>query len=146
MGLTVIGVASMALVAALGAFIYSLSFVRSAAQTDGHVVQLRKDESDPTSFHTVFTFRDSQGTEHTVTSALASSPPEYHVGDSVAVLYHTGSPENAKIRNFFSVWGLTFIATLLGLIALPIGVSVLKWPRIVAKFKRGRGQAGMAVS
>lgn len=134
-GLTVIGVASMALVAALGAFIYSLSFVRTAARADGHVVQLQKDESDPTSFHTVFTFRDSRGTEHTVRSALASSPPEYKVGDSVVVLYDTNSPADAKIRNFFSLWGMTFITALLGLLGLPVGIIISKWPLIAARFK-----------
>jgi len=134
-GLTTIGVAGLALVAALGAFIYSLNFVRTASQAGGQVVQLQKDESDPSSFHTVFTFRDSRGAEHTVKSALASSPPEYKLGDAVVVLYDINSPAQAKIRNFFSIWGLAFIAALLGLVALPTGIVILKWPDINARFR-----------
>jgi hypothetical protein len=143
MGLTIVGVASLALVAALGAFIYSLSFVRTAARADGHVVQLEKDESNPTTFHTVFAFRDTLGAGHTVRSALASAPPEYQVGDSVVVLYDPRSPADAKIRNFFSLWGIVFIATLLGVLALPIGIMILKWPRIVGRFK-GRHRTAYA--
>jgi hypothetical protein len=135
MGLTVIGVASMALVTALGAFIYSLNFVRTATLADGHVVQLQKDESDPSSFHTVFTFRDSQGTEHTVESALASSPPPYKIVEVVVVLYNANSPADAKIRNFFSIWGLAFITATLGLVALPTGIVILKWPGISARLR-----------
>ena len=143
MGLTFVGVASLALVAALGAFIYTLRFVRTAAQANGHVVQLQKDESDPASFHTVFAFRDSQGTEHTVRSDLASAPPEYQVVDSVVVLYDNRSPADAKIRNFFSLWGIAFITALSGLFALPIGIIILKWPHIVSRFK-GRHQIAYA--
>jgi hypothetical protein len=123
-----LGMAGLAFVAALAAFIYSFHFVRTAIRTDGRVVQLQSDQDDPTSFHTVFTFRDVHGQEQTLTSALASSPPEYNVGDTIQVLYQADSPRDAKVSNFFSLWGITFIAAVLGMLTLAFGMIILKWP------------------
>jgi len=143
-GLLIVGLASVALLAAVGALIYSWSFVHRAARADGRVVQLvERQDGEFRTLYPAFTFRDAHGVEHRVISSVGSTPPDHRVGDAVRVLYPTDAPTGAKIDDFFSVWGLAFIMGLLGLFFLPFGILILKPPRILAKFGKQNLDAQM---
>ena len=137
-GLGIIGVACMALLAAVGALIYSWDFVQHSARTAGQVIKLaqHQDEDSGTIYSPVFTFRDAQSIEHTVTSAVGSRSPEYSVGDAVRVRYRVGSPDEAKIDDLFSVWGIVLIPGLLGLFGLFVGVVIVKWPHSLNRSRK----------
>lgn len=135
LGLGIIGIHSLLLLIAMGATVYSWSFVHKAAHADAQVVQLntREDKDSGTTFYPVFTFRDAGGKEHTVTSSVGSAPAACQVGDKIRVLYQPDAPNEAKIDNFSSVWAFPFGFGALGLFGILMGVVVLKCPRIMKK-------------
>jgi hypothetical protein len=136
-GLGIVGVGSLALLAAVGALIYALAFVHGGARARGQVVALvpHQDGELGTVYCPTFRFRDTHDTEHTVTSTMGSAPPEYRVGDFVRVIYRPESPEDAKIDSFWSVWGMALIPGSLGLLCLLVGILVLTWPRIIGRIR-----------
>src|SRR6266702_6212389 len=44
-----------------------------------------------------------------ITSTSSSNPPEFEVGESVAVLYLPNNPADARIDSFFQLWGASSI-------------------------------------
>jgi hypothetical protein len=57
--------------------------------------------------------------------SLASSPPAYHVGETVNVLYLESDPHVAKIESFMSLWFLTLFFGGLGTIFLAVGARMI---------------------
>jgi hypothetical protein len=129
---------SICLVIAFVSFLYFWHFVQTAAHAKGRIVQMleHRDGDHGTAFFPVFSFRDDQGAEYTIHSSSGSFPPEYEVGDTVPVLYSAANPKNAKIDSLFSIWGISLITGILGVIDLPIGLIVWFWPAIIGKFSR----------
>lgn len=120
----------------LASLLVCWQFVRSAATTDGRVIQMvEQDGENGKLLAPVFVFRDSSGVEHTVHSHTSSYPPEHQVGDTVHVLYSPGSPQDAKTDRFFSLWGWPFVTGLLAAFDLPIGLLVWYWPSIIQRFR-----------
>jgi hypothetical protein len=129
----IIAIAVGFLVAALAIFLNTRHFIRTATQTTGTVVELRetKDrEDDRTSYAPVFRFKDSAGTEHTVSSSLSQYPAAFQVGEIVPVLYQGSAPGSARIDTYGQVWGLASLLAIFGAIQLPIGMGMLLWPRL----------------
>ena len=138
MGGFIITGGSICLLIAFTSILYFWHFVRTASHADGKVIRMieQKDKDDSTMYFPVFTFRDAEGSEHTIHSSSGSFPPDYEVGDTVPVLYSPTSPTNAKINSFFSIWGISLITGVLGGIYMPAGFVVLFWPSIIGLFKR----------
>ena len=116
------------LVAALAVFFHTWHFTRNATRTTGTVVELResKDKYDGSiSYAPVFRFRDSTGTEQTITSSLSQRPAGFEVGESVPVLYRTAAPNSARIDSFSQVWGPSCLLAIFGAVQLLIGSSML---------------------
>ena len=131
-----IGAASICAVIALASALSCWHFVHTATRADGRVTQIVERRGDHgTLYAPVFSFRDVLGAEHTVYSSTASYPPEHQVNDTVRVLYSPEHPGDAKIENFFSLWGLPLVTGLLGVFYLPLGLLVWNWPRIVQRFR-----------
>jgi hypothetical protein len=131
--------ASICLAVAVSASLYSWHFVSTAARATGTVTELREHtdkEHDSTSYAPTFSFRDAAGVEHTVVSTLYSSPPQHRIGETVPVLYRPTDPQSARVDGYWYLWGLPTITGLLGGFYLPVGLVVLFWPRIAARFRR----------
>lgn len=121
--------------AALVAALHTWHFARTAARTTGTVVEMREAENDGC-YAPVFRFMDKAGNTHTVSSSLYSAPPEFHVGDSVGVLYSGAKPDNAVIDSWWQAWGLSTLLGVLGTICLTSGFILHRWHRITARFKQ----------
>lgn len=126
-----------ALIGALGTTLYTWHFTRIAQRTSGTVIEMlaQTDKDGSTTYAPTFRFQDATGSPHTVSSALFSSPPEFHVGDAVTVLYRSDAPQDAKIDSYWQVWGLPTLLGLCGSIELPVGLIVLFWPKITGRFR-----------
>ncbi len=134
----VIGFGCAALVGALATTLHTLHFTRVAQRTSGTVIEMREQadkDSGSVSYAPTFRFQDASGTPHTVSSSFYSSPPEFHVGDTVTVLYRSDDPQTARIDSYWQVWGLPSLLGIIGSIQLPVGLIVLFWPRITARFR-----------
>ena len=106
-------------IACLGAgmfqFIRVRTFVRTSVTAAGRVVDLEYRSSGSGKNHvggyvTVFTFADDSGQTHTARTSSAQNPAMHQVANEVVVLYQPGSPAEARIRGFQTLW---FVPTIL---------------------------------
>jgi hypothetical protein len=72
-------------------------------------------------FHPVVQFTPAQGAPVEFRSDEGSSPPSFHTGEKVTVYYDPQTPQNARLKSFWSSYaGLIFV--LFGLLAVVLGV------------------------
>ena len=113
----------------VGAFLWysgTKEFIETAVSTEGTVIDLhRSRSSDSDTYAPVVEFRTSQGQIVEFTSSSSSNPPSYSVGESVEVLYDDSSPQHAKIKSFFSLWGGALIIGVIGAVFFLIGFSII---------------------
>lgn len=118
---------------------HTASFVRRAARAEGIVTALVPVESTDCSntngsigntcttryaWQPVVRFlHDRQWTEFS--DSVASSPPAYHVGETVTVLYLRSNPYVARISSFISLWALPMIFGGIGAILLALGAGMI---------------------
>jgi hypothetical protein len=143
----VMGIGCLALIVALATSLHTWRFTRVAQRTSGTVIEMRENtdkDSGNVSYAPTFRFQDATGAEHTVASSLFSSPPEFRVGDRVGVLYRADSPTSARIDSYWQVWGLPSLLGIIGSIELPIGLVILFWPKITARFRKESAHAQVA--
>jgi Protein of unknown function (DUF3592) len=101
-------VGSCAVVYSLVSIAQTSAFIRRSVEVDGEVIQLERSQDRDRYGYTyapVFTFTAMDGSMHTVTSDVGSSPPGFSIGDSVRVRYDPANPENARIHSFVQIWG-----------------------------------------
>lgn len=138
LGWLIFGLGCSLLVIGLISSLYTWRFTRDAEHASGVVVEMRphldKDNGD-VSYAPTFRFEDSSGIHHTVSSSFFSSPPEFHVNNSVDVLYRRNDPENARINSYWQLWGIPSLTGIIGSVELPVGLVVICWPAIVARFR-----------
>jgi hypothetical protein len=77
-----------------------------ASASIARMVSTRHDEEGSVAFAPVFVFTTADGRAYTVASDVFSYPPEYAVGQYVAVLYEKGNPMRARLRSFWQLWFL----------------------------------------
>ena len=65
----------------------------------------------------------------TITSTSSSNPPEFEVGESVAVLYLPNNPADARIDSFFQLWGASSIVGGIGTVFLAISLGMILYLR-----------------
>jgi Protein of unknown function (DUF3592) len=130
-------VGSLSLLVALGSWIYLSHFIHVAMHATGIVIEMREHTADngDISYAPTFRFRDAAGVQHTVSSAVSESPPAYHVGDKVPVLYISSDPQSARIDSFWQIWALPILTAIGGGIFLLIGLIVVSWPKIVGRLR-----------
>jgi len=77
-------------------------------------------------------------------SAVGSNPSSFQEGNEVTVLYNPNKPNNASIKDFFSLWLLPFVLMFLGVgftmlgIVLLLMISILPQRRKKYLLKRGQ--------
>jgi hypothetical protein len=111
------------LMVSLFVYLHVRNFTRSATRVEGKVIRfksrMRRD-------YPVVAFRDTDGIQHELNSSVSSTPPSHQIGDVVTVLYPNNQPQQAKINEFFEMWGLTTFFAGFGLCELIFGL-VLLW-------------------
>lgn len=109
-------------------FMYSNTkeFVDDAIEAEGIVIELvRSKSSDSVTYRPIIEFRTKDGNAVEFTSSVSSNPPSYSQGETVEVLYQEGTPEKAKIKGFFSLWGGALIIGGIGLVFFLIGFLIV---------------------
>ena len=83
------------------------SFLEDAESTTGEVVELveRRGSEGGSVFAPRVHFQDHTGESYEVTSSSASSPPRYHVGEEIEILYNPERPQEFRTTDWFSLWG-----------------------------------------
>ena len=134
-GWVAITLGSLGLLFALGSWIYLLHFTHVAVHSSGTVVEMQQqtDKDGTISYSPTFRFRDEVGAEQTVSSSLYASPPEFHIGDTVTVLYSHGNPQSARIDSFWQLWGLPSLAGFAGSVTFLVGLIMISWRKIICR-------------
>ena len=137
-GRIVFGFACLTMMIAIGTGLYTWHFVHVAKHTNGKVVELlqsRDKNSGDITYAPTFSFRDTNGTQYTVSSSLYTSPPQVHPGDSIEVLYLENHPQTARINTYSQVWGLTILLLIVAFAELIAGLTLLRWSKVSAFFR-----------
>jgi hypothetical protein len=118
LGLVLLAIGPCALVYSVVAFVRTRGFIRRSVEVTGEVIRLERTSSGGRNsfmdYAPVFSFTALDGSAHTVTSDVSSSPPDFGVGESVRVRYDPANPQSAKIHSFFQTWGAAVISGLVG--------------------------------
>jgi hypothetical protein len=102
------------------------AFLGEAVKAEGTVVELMQSRSsDSTTYRPVVHFINQDGQKIEFMSTAGSNPPSYSEGQKVEVLYLTTEPQNAKINDFFSIWGGAAILGGLGGVFFLIGSGII---------------------
>lgn len=111
-------------------FIYknTIEFIEKSTETEGKVIELLESRSDNSiMYKPLVQFTDNKGTQIEFSSSSSSNPPSFSVNEKVEVIYNLESPNEAKIKNFFSLWGGATILGVLGLLFFIIGGSIIAY-------------------
>lgn len=110
------------LIIGISFFLDTRSFLEEAFIANGTVVDLVESySSDSTTYKPVVEFKTINNQFITFTSSTGSNPPSYHIGEVVDVVYEQNFPNDAKIRSFFTLWGLATVLFSMGLVFFSIG-------------------------
>jgi hypothetical protein len=96
---------------------YSLS--TTGGHANGTVVDMDESNDDDGTTYAPIVDYEVDGQTFEMKSGSYSSPPAYHVGQKVKILYNLADPNQARIDNFWELWLLPII--FIGL-AVPFGV------------------------
>lgn len=120
--ITVVGLGM--LFGAFSLYTNTQDFISGAVAANGKVIELVR-SSDSTTYKPVVQFKTKNGKIVQFTSSSGSNPPSYSQGDVVEVLYEESSPNQAKIKGLFSLWGWAIILGVLGTVFSLIGLSII---------------------
>lgn len=102
-------------------------FLKSSQVANGTVIELVSSTSDNSStlYRPTIEFLTDEGKSIQFTSDVSSNPPSYSKGETVEIYYQTDSPQRAKIKGFFSLWGGHLIMGGIGFSLFMIGFSMV---------------------
>lgn len=103
------------LVIGIISYVRAKKFLSNAIETRGTVIEMVKkgqSKSGSTMYSPMIRFTDRMGQEIVFTEKWAGSPPDFKIGDELAVLYPPDSPD--KARRGGQKWKFYFIAWLIG--------------------------------
>lgn len=108
-------------------FIRIKMFLSKAQVAKGTVIEMVYHHSSEGGggYSPVYQFRTISGQMITVHDSLSSSPPMFHVGQSIDVLYEPENPQNARIKKFWSLYFVTILLCGMGFIFGGIGIVLL---------------------
>ncbi|HSY17399.1 MAG TPA: DUF3592 domain-containing protein [Candidatus Acidoferrales bacterium] len=124
------------LIVDLGVSVHTWHFKQVAQHASGTIIEMLQDkgkDSGGTSYAPTFRFQDANGMTHTVSSSMYTSPPEFHVGDIVPVLYQGDRPQAARIDSYWQVWGQATLLGIIGGLTAIFGSVTLFWPKLKAR-------------
>jgi len=89
-------------------WIPAIVFYSGSSVAVGRIVEVvaRSNSEGETFYYPTFTFDVSDGRTQTVESSAGGPISEYQAGKAVKVRYRPERPSDARIENFFSVWGI----------------------------------------
>ena len=94
-----------------------LRFRARAASAPGTVVELAREPAKTGAvFRPVVEFVDGEGRAVRFAASVASSPPDYEVGEAVTVRFVPGNPRSAQIASFVESWIGTVVFGVLGVL------------------------------
>lgn len=110
-------------------------FLETAVTAPGVVTELvpKRSSDGDVLYSPKVHFRDRDGGSVVFVPNTSSRPLAYSVGEGVEVVYAPGDSADARIRGFFSLWGVALIASVLGAILTVVGVGFLLWPKWKAR-------------
>ncbi len=111
-------------------FVYqnTYQFIHSASIAQGQVVELMHSTSDSSEkgvYNPKVRFQTNEDQVILFTSSSGSNPPAYAKGEIIEVLYPPRNPEEAKINDFFPLWGDVLIMGFIGGVFTFIGICLL---------------------
>lgn len=115
-------------------------FIRNAIAATGSVVRLEERfnaDTQSVEYAPVFGFTAKDGRNYTISSQIATSPPEFVVGDKVRILYSRNNPQEARIASFWQFW---FLPVVLALISAAHGCIV----SVLLLFERRQNRRGLS--
>lgn len=97
--------------------------ISSTQRVAGKIVELREARADGRMvYYPVFTFSDSTGVEHTITSKAGSFPPPFQVGEAVTVFYAPRYPKEAMIDSLGQLWLMPICLFIVALTTMVFGL------------------------
>jgi hypothetical protein len=90
-------------------------------------------------YYPVVEFTDTNGTLVRFMEGVGSLPPDYTVGDQVAVVYDHLNPKDARIYTWKRIWFAPTLFIVVGL--LPIVITVVIMTAVRRSLTRARGSA-----
>ncbi len=109
-------------------FVYKSSsdFLLSAVATRGTIIGLMQHKHDDSvSYHPVVSFTTEGGRSVEFTSSQQGNASAYLIGSSVGVLYSPANADEARIKGFFAIWGLTLLLASLGALFVSVGTAAI---------------------
>ena len=88
------------------ALAFQLTWEHSAVWTQGEVVGFKAITGDKYPFHSIVRFYSTDGLPYTIVSSGSATYRNHLIGQPIAVAYHVGRAESARLENFMSRWGL----------------------------------------
>lgn len=94
------------------------SFIRQAKIAEGQIIgfeqqftnRIQNDRNQPAfTYHPKVLFITNKKETISHISPSGSSSPGYKYGDKVKVYYLPNKPQQARIKSFFNLWGITFL-------------------------------------
>lgn len=112
---------------ALYAYLDARAFRAAAQHTQGTVVGFVERSGSARNRGATYAprvrFTPGWGEPIEFTSSSSSSPPEYEVGERVPVLYASNNPQDARLDGTFSMFGVSLIFSLFGVIFTSLGLG-----------------------
>ncbi|MEN9360359.1 MAG: hypothetical protein RL095_1894 [Verrucomicrobiota bacterium] len=119
------------------------TFLKTAVRADGIVTEMAEVSGDSgVTYAPVYSFFDAKGIKHSGRSNHSSNPPGFQVGDKLPILYDPQDPSSSRPDAFGSLWFMSLVCGVIGLINLPLGLGFLFWPKIQQMMHR-RSEAGL---
>ena len=135
------------LVGALLLYQHTSGFLAGAAHAEGTVTSLVSSGSSGSgTLAPVFQFAIGTGERVEVTGSVASRPPRYIRGEKVDVVYDPGRPQEARINDFFSLWGAAVIVGGFGGVFFLIGAGMMLAGGVTRRHDASLLQTGTAVA
>mgnify|MGYP006195199277 FL=1 len=109
-------------------FVYNStsSFLKDAVTAEGIVVELLVSRtSDSISYRPLVEFTAQNGQVIEFAPSAGSNPARYAEGEQVEVLYQAARPSDAKINDFFSLWGVALILAGMGAVFFLVGAGII---------------------
>ncbi|MEP7355890.1 MAG: DUF3592 domain-containing protein [Anaerolineales bacterium] len=97
----------------------SYNLTTRGGRADGTVVAMDESNDDDGTTYAPIVGYEVDGERYEMNSHNYSSPPAYHVGQKVTILYNLADPNTARIDSFWDLWLLPII--FIGL-AVPFGL------------------------
>lgn len=81
---------------------------------------------EQTNYCPQFRYKSADGITYISTASVCSNPPEFWIGEIVAVTYSKSSQSHAQIDSIGDKWGFSIAFGAIGVVLVPAGVFTLR--------------------